>query len=143
MQRRHTAGKTAPSANQLMLRCILKIKERREEQLRMQISALENQQQQVADDQYHCQQCRDELHTTLADLLAWHGTLSSRKLVAKKQQMGKLFNQERELATLQQALLNTSHRLASQQGKRQAELFILMKKKEKIRMALADEHDKN
>lgn len=52
MQHRHTAGKAALSDDQLMLRDLLQIKDRCEQRLKRQISALECQQQQIAHEQH-------------------------------------------------------------------------------------------
>lgn len=140
MPRRRTVEKPAPTSQQLMLRCLLKIKDRREDQLRSQLVMLERQQQQLLGEQQDNQRRREALMEKLADLLAWQGILASGKLLNKKQRMGELFNQERKLATQQQALLSALQQLENQQKERRSELFSMMKNKEKIRMILADEY---
>lgn len=139
MPRRGAAGKTASSDVQLMMRCLLKIKDRRETQLRKQIAALEHRQHKLADEQQYCQLCRVEVVTKLIELLTWQGIQACEKLLAKKQQMGELFNRERELATQQRRLHSSRQQLESQQENLQKELTIILKKKEKIRVILADE----
>lgn len=123
-----------------MLGALLTIKARREERLRRLLSTLKKQQQEIQVDIQAGQTRRERLHSLLGDMLSWSGTLAAGEWLTQKHKMAGIFHQQHELALEQQSLLNKLSELAAQRQERAADLRIIMKKKEKIGMILADEY---
>ncbi|MFP2694237.1 hypothetical protein ACLETS_23935 [Enterobacter ludwigii] len=122
-----------------MLNCLLRIKDRREDRLRRQITELTQQHQQTEQVDFQCQSRRKDLAQALNQLLLWSGTLPSHELMAQKQAMNNLFHEEYNLAQQQRLLADAQKRLQGQLRELQRELVSIMKKKEKLRSLLSDE----
>ncbi|WP_448868770.1 hypothetical protein [Enterobacter ludwigii] len=122
-----------------MLNCLLRIKDRREDRLRRQITELTQQHQQTEQLDFQCQSRRKDLAQALNQLLLWSGTLPSHELMAQKQAMNNLFHEEYNLAQQQRLLADAQKRLQGQLRELQRELVSIMKKKEKLRSLLSDE----
>ena len=139
MQSRRTAGANALFDGHLMLNCLLRIKDRREDRLRRQMMELTLQRQQTEQLGFQCQSRRKDLAQALNQLLLWSGTLSSGELMAQKQAMNNLFHEEYGLAQQQRLLADAQKRLQGQLSELQRELVSVLKKKEKLRSLLSDE----
>lgn len=122
-----------------MLKCLLRIKNRREDRLRRQMTELTQQRQQTEQLDFQCQTRRKDLMQALNQLLLWSGTLPSRELMAQKQAMNDLFHEEYNLAQQQCLLADAQKRLQGQLSELQRELVSVMKKKEKLRSLLSHE----
>ncbi|EHM45816.1 hypothetical protein [Yokenella regensburgei] len=122
-----------------MLNCLLRIKDRREDRLRRQMTELTLQRQQTEQLGFQCQSRRKDLAQALNQLLLWSGTLSSGELMAQKQAMNNLFHEEYGLAQQQRLLADAQKRLQGQLSELQRELVSVLKKKEKLRSLLSDE----
>lgn len=141
MQSRRTAGSATLSDGQLMLRCLLKIKDRREDRLRRKMAEITRQQMQTEVLQTQCQMQRTELTEQLNQILTWSGTLLASDLITQKKRMGRLFHDEHCLAQQQCSLSELQKRLLDRLSELQRELVIIMKKKEKLRGLLTNEYD--
>lgn len=139
MQSRRNAGANALFDGHLMLNCLLRVKDRREDRLRRQMTELTQQLQQTEQLDFECQTRRKNLAQALNQLLLWSGTLPSRELMAQKQAMNDLFHEEYGLAQQQRLLADAQKRLQGQLSELQRELVSVMKKKEKLRSLLSDE----
>lgn len=139
MQSRRTSGAHALFNGHLMLNCLLRIKDRREERLRRQMMELTQQRQQTEQLDFQCQTRRKDLAQALNQRLLWSGTLPSRELMAQKQAMNDLFHEEYCLAQQQRLLADAQNRLQGQLSELQRELVSVLKKKEKLRSLLSDE----
>ena len=139
MQSRRTAATATLSDGQLMLHCLLKIKDRREDRLRRQMAELTRQAMQTEVMQHKCQAQRAELTQLLNQILTWSGTLTASALMEQKQKMGRLFHEEHGLALQQRSLLETQKRLQERLSMLHQELIIVMKKKEKLKGLLNDD----
>lgn len=139
MQSRRSAGANALFDAHLMLNCLLRIKDRREDSLRRQMTELTLQRQQTEQLSFQCQSRRKNLAQALNHLLLWSGTLASRELMAQKQAMNNLFHEEYGLAQQQRLLADAQKRLQEQLSDLQRELMSVLKKKEKLRSLLSDE----
>lgn len=112
-----------------MLNCLLRIKDRREDRLRRQMTELTLQRQQTEQLGFQCQSRRKDLAQALNQLLLWSGTLSSGELMAQKQAMNNLFHEEYGLAQQQRLLADAQKRLQGQLSELQRELVSVLKKK--------------
>ncbi|CNL66091.1 type III secretion system protein SsaO [Yersinia aldovae] len=140
MQYRRTAATATLSDGQLMLHCLLKIKERREDRLRRQMAELTRQHMQTEVMQNQCQVRRTELAQLQNQLLTWSGTLPANELLEQKQKMGSLFHEVHSMAMQQCTLSDTQKQLQQRLDVLHQELIIIMKKKEKIRGLLNNEY---
>jgi hypothetical protein len=122
-----------------MLNCLLRIKDRREDRLRRQMTELTLQRQQTEQLSVQCESRRKDLAQALNQLLLWSGTLPSRELMAQKQAMNNLFHEEYGLAQQQRLLADAQKRLQGKLSDLQRELMSVLKKKEKLRSLLNDE----
>ena len=122
-----------------MLNCLLRIKDRREDRLRRQMTELTLQRQQTEQLGFQCQSRRKDLAQALNQLLLWSGTLPWGELMAQKQAMNNLFHEEYGLAQQQRLLADAQKRLQGQLSELQRELVSVLKKKEKLRSLLSDE----
>ena len=122
-----------------MLNCLLRIKDRREDRLRRQMTELTQQRQQTEQLNFQCQSRRKDLAQALNQLLLWSGTLPSRELMEQKQAMNDLFHEEYSLAQQQRLLVDAQKRLQGQLTELQRELVSVLKEKEKLRSLLSDE----
>lgn|SRR5471032_99619 len=143
MQRRRTAAQATRSDGRLTLRCLLKIKDRREDRVRRQMAELSGQQRQIEAEQQQCQVRRTELASALNHLLTWSGTLLASALLAQKQKMNGLFHQEYHLALKQRSLLDRQKNVQARWDGLHRELLVVMKKKEKLRSLLNNEYCQN
>lgn len=139
MQSRRTAGANALFDGHLMLNCLLRIKDRREDRLQRQMTELTLQRQQTEQLGFQCQSRRKELAQALNQHLLWSGTLPSGELMAQKQAMNNLFHEEYGLAQQQRLLADAQKRLQGQLSELQRKLVSVLKKKEKLRSLLSDE----
>lgn len=139
MQSRRTAGANALFNGHLILNCLLRIKDRREDRLRRQMMELTLQCQQTEQLDFQCHSRRKDLAQALNQHLLWSGTLPSRELMAQKQVMNDLFHEEYGLAQQQRLLADAQKRLQRQLSELQRELVSVLKKKEKLRSLLSDE----
>lgn len=139
MQSRRAAGANALFDGHLMLNCLLRIKDRREDRLRRHMTELTLQRQQTEQLSVQCQSRRKDLAQALNQLLLWSGTLPSRELMAQKQAMNNLFHEEYGLSQQQRLLADAQKRLQGQLSDLQRELMSVLKKKEKLRSLLNDE----
>lgn len=122
-----------------MFNCLLKIKDRREDRLRRQITELTRQYQQAEQHCFQCRSRREALAQTLEQHLFWSGTLPVGKLMEKKQVMNRLFNEEQDLAQQMSLLADTQNQLQARISQLKREQVSIMKKKEKLRSLLNDE----
>lgn len=139
MRSRRTAGTNALSDRHLILNCLLRIKDRREERLQRQMKELDQQRQQTELLGFQCQSGRHDLMQKLNQLLLWSGTLSAGELMEQKQVMHDLFHEEYDLAQQQQQLADEQKRLREKISGLQQMLVSVMKKKEKLRSLLSNE----
>lgn len=140
MQYRRTASANVLFDGHLMLNSLLRIEARREDRLRRQITGLTQQCQQTEQLDFQCQSRRKDLALALNQLLLWSGTLPSREFMAQKQAMNNLFHEEYGLAQQQRLLADAQKRLQGQLSELQRELVNVLKKKEKLRSLLNNEH---
>lgn len=139
MQSRRTTGTNALFDGHLMLNCLFRIKERREERLLRQMTELTQQLQQTEQLYFQCRSRRKGLAQALNQLLLWSGTLPSGELMVQKQAMNNLYHEEYGLAQQQRLLADALKRLQGQLSEMQQQLVSVMKKKEKLRSLLSDE----
>lgn len=123
-----------------MLNSLLRIEVRREDRLRRKITGLTQQLQQTEQLDFQCQTRRKDLTLTLNQLLLWSGTLLSCEFMAQKQAMNNLFHEEYGLAQQQRLLADAQKRFQGQLSELQRELVSVLKKKEKLRSLLNNEH---
>lgn len=139
MRSRRTADTNALFDGHMMLSCLLRIKERREERLRRQMTKVMQQQQRAEQLCLRCKARRSELAQTLNQILTWSGTLLSSELIEQKQVMNDLFHEEYRLSQQHILLSDTQNMLQEQLSQLQQDLIIIMKKKEKLRILLNHE----
>ncbi len=140
MQSRRTAATTTLSDGQVMLHCLLKIKERREDRLHRQMAELTRQHMQMEVMQNQSRARCAELAQLQNQILTWSGTLQAKELVEQKQKMGSLFHETHSLALQQRSLLDRQKQLQNRLDVLHQELVVIMKKKEKIRGLLNNEY---
>lgn len=140
MSGRNASGNAAKANSKLIFRHLLRVNKLREVQLRRQLSFINKQQQALLAEQQRCRSHHDEVAIRLKALLFWQGTSSCRMLMEKKRKMSALFIQEHKLMAEQCQLQDKQQQLKNQSDEIQQKLNLLMKKNEKIKKVLADEH---
>ena len=140
MRHRNVVGTTAPSDRELKLRALLRIKDRREDRLRRQILLFTRQLQHTEDAHRQSQERHDMRKNALQQMLSWSGTLSVNELMMQKQKMSELCTEVHHLSQRLQMLAATQKRLQEKITQLRQERVSVMRKKEKLRSLLADEH---
>lgn len=140
MPNRRTAAQHAHADGELMLNDLLRVKDHREARLRRQMMQFKRQQAQIENDIMVCRSHRDEVTQQLQGWLGWSGVLVSHKLLDHKQAMQGLHHQQQELVQHQQTLRQTRSQLQAEQDRLRQSLLLVMRKKEKLRSLLNDEH---
>lgn len=128
---------------QLILRHLLKIKQRREQRLRRLTMDLNRKQGeiQIKINQNQCR--RAELLAALEEKIKWSGTGSRNELMGYKREMELLFREERQQVIGRQTLNNDLKQVQTYQEEVKTELNLIMKKQEKLRILLEDDTYQN
>lgn len=126
------------AGNTVMLRALLAIKQRREIALRRQLVQQRFQLQQLEQDRCTCSTQRTLLAEKRHVWLAWSGTRISDELLAHKQTLMTLRDEDQQLIANQMALSEQQRAVLAQQDAVRQALNVVMKKKEKLRSVLND-----
>ncbi len=126
------------AGNTLMLLALLDIKQRREIALRRQLVLQRSQLQQLEQDMCTCATHRTLLAEKRNAWLAWSGTRISDELLAHKQTLMTLRDEDLQLLANQMALSDEQRAVLLQQDAVRQALNVVMKKKEKLHSVLND-----
>ncbi|MCW2486837.1 hypothetical protein J5069_13135 [Candidatus Symbiopectobacterium sp. NZEC127] len=130
---------TAKCAGHAMtLRALLAIKQRREIALRRQLAQQRSQLRQLEQDIYTCSTHRALLAEKRNAWLGWSGTRISDELLAHKQTLMALRDEDQQWMANQIALSEEQRAVLAQQYAIRQALNVVMKKKEKLHSVLND-----
>lgn len=138
MSSRPVTTTTKHTGNAVMLRALLAIKQRREIALRRQLAQQRSQLQQLEQDMCTCSTHRALLAEQRNAWLVWSGTRISDELLAHKQTLMVLRDEDQRWMANQLALSEEQHAVVAQQDAVRQALHVVMKKKEKLHSALND-----
>lgn len=121
-----------------MLQILLAIKQCREIALRRQLVQQRSQLQQLEQDMCTCSAHRTLLAEKRNAWLAWSGTRIGDEMLAHKQTLMTLRNEDQQLMANQMALSDEQRAVLAQQDVVRQALNVVMKKKEKLHSVLND-----
>lgn len=143
MQHRRTSAKNAAADRDAALKSLIKIAQCREKKLRHQLGSLISQQRKVEESEKLNRERVTALHEHRKRMLIAQGVLSAGDFLINNQKLSDLFRQECGLLAERQEISTRLMQLGNQQKILNEKIRHLITKKEKLRIALTDEYQKN